>query len=438
MPPPRAQQSRRARTLALAIALQLGVGAGLVVLLEGRADAPGPAAGGAARQRAVLHQSAEPDPVSRRTAAVRELLDRRARAVRAHDRAGFLATVDPSGGPFRARQGRLVDALAGVPLAEWSYALDAARARPGDAALDQRYGTWWAPAVSLRYRFAHPGAEAATEAQHLTFVERSGRWYVGADDDFAASGGRTPRGLWDGGPVAVVRGRSALVLGRPGAEAVLRALATEVDAAVPRVTAVWGSGWSRSVVVVVPGDAEDLAEVVPGADLRQIAAVALSGPDRVVVNPAAFDRLGAVGRRVVLTHEVTHVATRAASGGQVPAWLVEGLADHVGYLGAGVPVRSAARELRADVRAGRVPTRLPSAADFAGGNPALPQAYEQAWLAVRLLVDRYGRDRVLALYRGLGRAANPAAAEQLVRRQLGMGTAELTARWRRDLVARLR
>lgn len=424
--------------VALGAAVLVLAGGGAVAVLDRAAPEPAPAP--TARARGVL----APDPTAQRTQAVQELLVRRAWAVRARDRAAFLATVDPAGGAFRARQGRLADGLAGVPLLEWTYALDPTTAEPGDPALDARYGTWWAPRVVLRYRYSHVGPGATTEVQHLTFVEREGQWYVGADDDFAP----TPRGLWDGGPVLAVRGTDALVLGRPGKDRLLRVVADQVDAAVPRVTAVWGRDWARKVVVVVPGDKADLAALVPGHDLSRIAAVALadapdppgSGPvaDRVVVNPDAFGRLGAVGRRVVLTHEVTHVATRAATGPHTPAWLVEGFADHVGYLGAQVPLRRAARELRADVRAGRLPSRLPTLADFDGGNPGLPQAYEQAWLAVLLVEQGWGRARLLALYRAMGSAPTAAAAEQALRRELGLSTAALTQRWRRDLAARLR
>jgi hypothetical protein len=209
------------------------------------------------------------------------------------------------------------------------------------------------------------------------------------------------------------------------------------------VTAAWGS-WSQQVVVLVPSDAAELTALLGGQrDVGQIAAVATAelrggaGPydptgDRVLVNPDAFAGLGPLGRRVVLTHEVTHVATRRASGPAVPAWLAEGLADHVAHLDVDLPPSLIARDLARDVRAGRVPRALPSDAEFAGDAPRLAQAYSSAWLAVRLLADRYGLPAVLDLYREVGAAQGPddAQAVETALRRLGTSTAELTADWR--------
>lgn len=382
-----------------------------------------------------------------RAAAVRALLQARATAVLAHDRAGFLATVDPQGGAFRTRQAAYVAALADVPLARWSYELDPAHEQRGDADLDRRRGTWWAPDVTLRYALAGFDRRPTTQQQGLTFVERQGRWYVGADDDFP--GRPTGRDLWDGGRVTASRGTACLVLAHPRQARLVRRVLADCDAAVPRVTAVWGRDWAQRVVVLVPDTVVELGRLVPGAgDLSQIAAVAtaeLLDPgsgyhpvgDRVLVNPVTFNRLSPLGRRVVTTHEVTHVATRAATGPQVPTWLVEGIADYVGYLGTSVPDRLAAAELRRDVRAGRVPTRLPGERAFASDAPDLAQAYEMAWLACRVVVDRFGRPGLLRLYRAVG--ADPADGA-LGRALAALGTteAELVALWRADLVARLR
>jgi hypothetical protein len=138
----------------------------------------------------------------------------------------------------------------------------------------------------------------------------------------------------------------------------------------------------------------------------------------------------------VLTHEVVHVTTRAATGPDVPTWLVEGLADHVGYLDAGVPLETAARELARDVREGRLPEALPPDAAFDGGNPDITQAYEASWLAYRLIVDTYGLDGALRFYRAVGRSrgAGPdAAVEDAFVRELGTTTAAFTATWRAHL-----
>lgn len=384
-----------------------------------------------------------------RTEAVTALLAARASAVLHRDRAAFLATVDPEAGAFRQRQAALVDDLRAVPLSSWRYELDPSRERPRPAALDAVRGTWWAPEVTLRYALAGYDPAPAVQPQALTFVERAGRWYVGADDDVAASGHRTGRDLWDDGPVVVAQGRSCLVLGHPRSARLVRQLVGDCDAAVPRVTAVWGTGWARRVVLLVPDSAAELARLVPDAgDLSQIAAVAtaeLEQPtsgyhpvgDRVLVNPANFADLGPVGRRVVLTHEVTHVATRGATGPQVPTWLVEGLADYVGYQGVTLPLAVSAQELRADVRRGRLPRALPADAAFDGSRPDLAQSYEQSWLAVGLLARTYGRPALLRLYRDTGADPQAGALGRALVRDLHTTLAAFTASWRADLRRRL-
>jgi len=427
--------SWRVRALAVVLALALGtavaVGAGW----------PSRPASGAAGVQAP--GPAVPDLPAQRAREVHALLAGRARAVLAHDRAAFLVGVDPRAPAFRARQAALFDALAQVPLRAWAYTVDAGRTQPPDAVLDARYGTWWGPRVVLRVALEGVDDDPAESEQALTFVQRSGRWYLAADDDFSARGSATAREVWDGGPVTVVRGTHSLVLGHPGSLVEMHRLAEDVDAAVPRVTAVWGPGWTQRVAVVVPADEAELGRLVTATGgLESLAAVTVAGPvrggtargaDRVVVSPAKLALLSPAGRQVVLTHEAMHVATRAATTRSTPRWLSEGLADHVGYLGTGVPVGLAAQELRDDVRAGRLPAALPADADFRGDNPQVSSAYEQAWLAVELLVGTYGQDRVLALYRDVGArpGEDPAGAlEQALRIQLGIGVAELTTAWR--------
>ncbi len=422
------------RVVGAALALQLAASGAAVVELRGATPPE-------AAQQVVRARVAVPD----RTTAVRGLLHERARAVLARDRAAFLATVDPSATGFAARQAASFDALAEVPLVTWDYRLEPRRSQPADAALDARYGTWWAPEVSLRYALTGYDARATLVTQGFTFVLRDGRWLVAADDDFPDR--VTSHELWDEGPVQVTRGPSCLVLSHPDPDPLVTLVARACEAAVPRVTGVWGAAWSQKVVVVVPSSVVELGRLVPQlGDLSQIAALAtaeLVSPstgyhpvgDRVLVNPAGFARLGAVGRRVVMTHEVTHVASRALTGPAVPTWLVEGVADYVGYLGAGVAVRVAAQEVVADLRAGRRPEHLPADADFDSAGAALPQTYELSWLAVRLIVRRYGEQGLLRLYRTAGVAPAGGSFDAALRTALGTSLVAFTQDWRADVDA---
>jgi hypothetical protein len=189
---------------------------GLALLRTADAPAPGPLRAEAPAE--VLGAPAPaPDPRLQRQRAVEQLLQARSAALLARDREAFLATVSPQQPAFVERQGRLFDALAEVPLASWSYEVDAVRQRPPDPALDARYGAeWWAPDVQLRYAIDGFDPEPTYASQRPTFVRAGEGWLLAADDDFEAAGEASTRGLWDFGPVIAHRSTHALVLGHPG------------------------------------------------------------------------------------------------------------------------------------------------------------------------------------------------------------------------------
>ena len=370
-----------------------------------------------------------------RTAAVEDLLARRARAIRTRDRALFESTLDPHRPNFRARQRRLFDALKDVPLADWRYDVDTGYAAPDPPGYA---GETWSPRVTLRYRLRGFDPAPAQAEQWFTFVRRGDAWLIASDSDFDGTAHKGAKDLWDFGPVTVVRGRSTLVLGHPGDEVLLRDVARRTDEAIPRVSETWGTKWGRKVVVVVPSTQAEVGKIIgDNSDLTRIAAVAVSGlpegatspiGNRVIVNPPNFRRLGPVGRRVVLTHEVTHVATRDAGVRGAPTWVIEGFADYVGYLGTGLSARVICQELAQDVRAGRVPAKLPADDAFDGANDRLAQAYESSWLAVHLIAERAGERGLVRFYR---RVAGGEALSAVLRDVVGLTPAQFTREWRR-------
>jgi hypothetical protein len=384
-----------------------------------------------------------------RTAAVEALLARRSSAILKRDKKVFLADLDPTQKAFVARQAATFDHLEAVRFGGWRYQVDTASERSHTPAIDKLRGTWWAPDVVLRYSIAGYDQVPTEEPQGLTFVHRGSRWFLASDTDFVKSGHPTQRDLWDIGAVRVTKGSSCLVLAHPGSAGMAALALKECDAAVPRVTAVWGTGWLRRVVLVVPATATELQQLVPDiGDVSNIAAVAtaeLIEPatgyhpvgDRVVVNPKTFKQLGPLGRRVVLTHEVTHVATRSATGPHEPTWLVEGIADYVGFLHTNVPLSLSALELRKAMRAGHVPTKLPDDSAFQGGRADLAATYEQSWLAVTLLMDTYGRAKVLKLYRDIGRSDSAAAVDLAFAQDLRTSVPAFTRTWTATLKRQL-
>jgi hypothetical protein len=255
-------------------------------------------------------------------------------------------------------------------------------------------------------------------------------------------------------------GPHTLVLAHPahaGDEATFGAL---VEQSVPVVSRVWGTGWNEHVAVLIPDTAAEFDAVTgtgTSSDETAIAAVAVadsvrSDPSgggaggtvlgaRIVLNPTTLGRLDPAGRRLVVQHELTHIATRADTSDQMPSWLIEGFADYVGNLDSGQPVPLAARELASEVRRGVLPRTLPGTADFAADNSRLPQVYEQAWLACRLVARQYGQPALVRLYRQVSLAAargDPAtAAATGLGQVLHVTPAAFTAAWRADLVREL-
>jgi hypothetical protein len=222
-------------------------------------------------------------------------------------------------------------------------------------------------------------------------------------------------------------------------------------AAIPRVDSVWGGHWAQRVVVIVPDSQHELNRITGDpSDLSQIAAVASAevraAPgrpdpvgDRVGINPAAWPRLSPLARTIVLTHELTHVATRSVTGTSEPVWLTEGFADFVAYRQAGVPIQDVAADLAHAVRAGRVPTALPGDAQFSATSRQLALAYEGAWMACRLIAQRWGIATLDRLYSQVGTSSlpvGPALAAGLGQ-VLHLTPAQFVRDWRAYLRAQL-
>ncbi|MFI9026065.1 hypothetical protein [Streptomyces sp. NPDC053560] len=383
-------------------------------------------------------------PATERTgpAAVQRVLDARAAAVRDRDADAFLASVDPAADGFRDRQRRMFASLRGVPLADWRYRVVRTGAFPLPAAAGG--GPRIAVEARLSYRLAGYDTAPVGAVQYLTLTRRDGHWRISSDSDGAADGKRTARQLWDQGRVQVVRGDHSLVLGTGQTGARLRELARRADDAVPAVADAWPGRWSREVVVEAPDSVRGMAELLGSPDdsaYEGIAAVTTgeagasnrAPADRVIVNPRAYGELSGLGRRIVLTHETAHVATRTTTTAETPLWLSEGFADWTAYRTAQRTPRAAAPELTRAVAAGRLPDRLPTAADFGfdAGADRLNRAYEGGWLACRMIADTWGEGRLVSFYRAVGTAPNgPGALDRALREELHLSAAQFTERWR--------
>ncbi|MEU6425423.1 hypothetical protein ABZ860_05945 [Microbispora sp. NPDC046973] len=289
----------------------------------------------------------------------------------------------------------------GVPGGVPSVRAEAHRRQPDDRPRGGRPRRIAAAAVALAVLLTGPAAAAPPDP--LLALRLDARAAV-----------REHPGMWTGASVA--RGARAVVVGSP--RPLVAGIAALADRGGRTVTRVWGG--HSGAVVLVPRTEEQAAVLAAPAKVDGLAAVATGG--RVIVQPAAFARLSATGRLVVVTHELTHVATTGPRA--VPMWLMEGFADYVGYLDSGLPVRTVAAELAADVAAGRAALDgLPGPADFVA-RPA--QAYEEAWLACRYIAARFGERRLVALYRAALREEIGAALREV----LGLTADGLTRGWR--------
>jgi hypothetical protein len=477
--------ARKVAAFALCVGLAVGVVGGLILdlpevmkVLGSSSDRPS-APGVTTEAAPVL------PPADSRVAAAQDILSARAAAVKTQSKPSWMATVDastppapsgpapsgpaPSGpapsGPapsagsaaspaspglatsaFRRRQSMIFDNLVRLSLDEFSYGavrlaptLPAKRARQvGPKA--------WAVVVTGTYSLPGPGRGTQSFEATYTLVERAAGWRIADDSDGARS-----LQVWDLPGMRVLHSKSAIIIGN-AQQAQMQEYSRIADSAVSRVSAVWGRRWNSQVVIVTPATNDEFAKLLLRSGdkgLDQVAAFTQgvtqlgerSQADRVVVNPKAFTALKAVGRGVIITHELTHVAVRSSTTGPVPIWLNEGMADYVGLSGLGLPRERVAKDLLTLVRAGKGPTRLPTDADFDPFRTNIAPSYLGSWLAVSRLVDAHGQGKVVAFYRKIATAttavvAQPdvaSAAQTEFPRSFGVSEGQFVQEWRRYL-----
>jgi hypothetical protein len=247
------------------------------------------------------------------------------------------------------------------------------------------------------------------------------------------------RDLWEHEPVEVASAGQSLVVASSRLASRLPSLAKEVEAAREQVAGFWSAQWPATVVVVVPSEARSMGSLIGGGELSQLPAVTSWNPGRggpvvrVVLNPEAFLGLPSIAQRIVLRHEITHVAQNALQARNVPTWLSEGVAEYIGYRGTGIPdsiVGAGAFDL---VRSNGVPEALPGEDDFAfnltAGQRTL--AYERAWAACRMIADVYGESRIIRFYRAAsaGSGSSEARVDRAARKVLGVSGAQFVRQW---------
>jgi hypothetical protein len=289
------------------------------------------------------------------------------------------------------------------------------------------------PFRTLRVRLAETSRPTAERVASGQFTARAVVEYRLAVDDVLvgrtarATFRLTPRGpqlvaltgsgqdLWDHEPVDAARSGQVLVLGRRG-DARLQPLADVAERARAEVADFWSAPWPRTVVVVLPSSPKLLDPLVETRQGSEQVAVTLwraakhGTVIRVMFNPEVYDQMPALAREIVARHEITHVAQDALPRGDVPVWLVEGIAEYVGYRGTGFSDAWIGRELLADVRVSGPPLSWPTDASFAldGSAESRAIAYQQGWSFCRMVADRYGEDTLVPFYAAVARGSGSA------------------------------
>jgi hypothetical protein len=293
----------------------------------------------------------------------------------------------------------------------------------------RRYGDRaWVADVQLGWRVDGFDVHDSHLEVPLTLVEsRRGAAFLSSRADVGE-----PTPLWLLQRVDVRRtGRSLVAVAGDASASRYSGLADQAVADVHEVL----PAWRGRLVVEVPSDEQQLGRVL-GSDSGSyggIAAVTTTvdgsisprAPVHIFVNPRVFDPLGARGSQIVMSHEATHVATGAAVS-SMPTWLLEGFADFVALDHVELPVSVTASQILARVRKSGPPANLPGKTEFDPENRALGASYESAWLACRLLADRYGEKRLIAFYRASDRDDSTTAA---FRDLLGTDEPAFTRAW---------
>jgi hypothetical protein len=426
-PPPRPARRRVGWVLAAVAGLLVAVLVAAVLAVRPGVQAGSPRAVG---QRPAARLPADP------SAELPRLLAKRARAVLDGDRAAFLATVDKRQKTFYKQQASLFGYMRTVPFATLAYKITDQRS---SIRLRRRYRANQAIQAQIQasYRFKGQDASPVLARHSYTFVLTRSAWRIAGLGDRAQQR-RDDAEIWDSGPVRTVRSARTLIVHHPGEEALARRLLRVADRAYGQVGAAWTGRWERKAVLLVPRDEEEAEQLVGARDLSRVAAVASSSVEagaaervlgnRIVVNTDNVDRYNDLNLQVLITHELTHVATRSLGDG-VPLLLVEGFADWAALKPLGYPFAVTRPNLARRVREGGFDGALPGDGEFRGDDAAV--AYDEGSAFCLWVADTYGVGKLQALYRQF-KGSSPAGTAELdrgFRRVLRISRRTAETRW---------
>src|SRR6266545_3624500 len=337
-------------------------------------------------------------------AQVGRLLTSRSSALLRHDKAAFLATVDRRRGSFYRSQAALFDRMVTVPFASFSYSVSDPLRDVGSDQARQRYSPTVVSIFPVEASFGFRGQDASPFVAHYfyTFAVTASGWRIAGQDDVPEPL-QSDVEIWDAGPVQTVSTSRTLVVFHPGGADLARRLLAVAERGYAQVAASWSSN-----------EAGRLHRLLG---------------NRIIVNTSLVKGYRTLDLQVVLTHEMTHVATRGIGVG-VPLYLVEGFADYTALRPLDAPVRLTRPSLALAVRAGRFKGKLPTRSQLVGSDAAL--AYDEGSTFCLWVASTFGEARLQTLYSSFGDLTGDADRQDedlRFRRVLGVSRATAEARW---------
>jgi hypothetical protein len=357
-------------------------------------------------------------------AQVRGALATQAKAVRTGDRAAFLREIDSDRSAFATAQRIVWSNTQKLPFTAFDYTYD------GVVEPDTPLRTAsFLVHVTTTYQLRGFDASPVQLDDGFTFVKQAGTWKLAsvsdADGRFGSDDLPAP---WEGPAIDTFGDADYLAIVDRGQEELAHHLVTLCHEA--SRTSARLLGVANQTPTVVLATTHDLGfKKFTGPDAAAVTYPVLTGDGltagwRLVLNPGYV--LGVVSDPVVLSHELTHLATEQYLR-YLPKWLSEGSAEYVGWHAVG-GLREAA--IRRGFQARPLPPRLPISADYYLDHVSLN--YLQGQALVSHLVARYGSAKVLELLRAYGTAgaAQPSfapdvATPRILRSVLGISTTEL-------------
>jgi hypothetical protein len=371
-------------------------------------------------------------------AQLQKVLQTRAHAVLTGDRAAFLSVVDTDRHAFLAGQRTVWRNTQQLPFTTLSYRY-VGTIEPDDPL----HTPVFLARVTTTYQLKDYDTSPIEVDDGFTFAEQDGSWKLAgvedADGQFAQKTLPVP---WDGSAIDTYGDGDYLAVVDRGRLPLAHRLVALCHDASRASGDLLGVANEQPTVVLATSGAHGFKKFT-GLDAAAVA-YSLTTSDgrlsgwRLKLNPGYVDEV--VGDPVVLTHELTHLASQTYLP-FLPAWLAEGSAEYVGWHEQG-GLGSAL--LRRNYHSSRpLPDRLPISSAYYLGD--VPRNYLEGQALVTWIAEHRGRDTILTLLRdftdaGAGHASYDAdlATPRILRDVLHMTPEQLSRAAYDELVSDVR